>query len=231
MANEIAVVLISGGMDSALSAGIARDMGFDIAALHLNYGQITESRELKAFYDICDFYHIERRLVVDARHLALIGGSSLTSPDIEVEKANLNNDKIPSSYVPFRNANILSIAVSWAEVIGAKAVFIGAMQLDNSGYPDCRREFFDAFEKAIELGTKPDTFIKIFTPLINMSKKDIVLKGDDIGVPFHLTWSCYADSETACGECDSCALRLRGFRQAGITDPLDYRKRPDYSDN
>jgi 7-cyano-7-deazaguanine synthase len=145
-----------------------------------------------------------------------------------VDKANLNNNEIPSSYVPFRNANILSIAVSWAEVIGAKAIFIGAMQLDNSGYPDCRREFFDAFEKTIELGTKAGTSIKIFTPLINMTKKEIVVMGDDIGVPFHLTWSCYSDSEIACGVCDSCALRLRGFQQAGISDPLEYKQIPDY---
>ncbi|MFA6569745.1 MAG: 7-cyano-7-deazaguanine synthase QueC [Bacteroidota bacterium] len=228
MANEIAVVLISGGMDSALSAGIAIDMRFDIAALHLNYGQKTQMRELKSYTDICDFYNIEQRLIVDVNHLSAIGGSSLTSPDIEVDKANLNNNEIPSSYVPFRNANILSIAVSWAEVIGAKAIFIGAMQLDNSGYPDCRREFFDAFEKTIELGTKAGTSIKIFTPLINMTKKEIVVMGDDIGVPFHLTWSCYSDSEIACGVCDSCALRLRGFQQAGISDPLEYKQIPDY---
>jgi 7-cyano-7-deazaguanine synthase len=231
MANEIAVVLISGGMDSAMCAGIAHDMGFEVAALHLNYGQKTENRELKAFNDICDFYKIEKRMIVDIAYLAEIGGSSLTSPDIEVSRADLSDKQIPTSYVPFRNANILSIAVSWAEVIGAKAIFIGAMQLDSSGYPDCRQSFFEAFQKTIDLGTKPETAIKIITPLINKTKKDIVVMGDDIGVPFHLTWSCYAENEIACGVCDSCALRLRGFQSAGIEDKIIYMEIPDYINN
>jgi 7-cyano-7-deazaguanine synthase len=220
----LAVVLLSGGMDSALCAGIAIEMGYSIAALHLNYGQRTEARELMAFNDICEFYSVEQKLIVNVAYLAQIGGSSLTDMSIEVSKAELDSKEIPKSYVPFRNANILAIATSWAEVIGARAIFIGAMQLDSSGYPDCRREFFDSFEKSIDLGTKPETKIKIITPIIDLSKKDIVEHGARLGVPFHLTWSCYKESEIACGECDSCALRLRGFEQAGLNDVIEYRR-------
>ncbi|MGA2297016.1 MAG: 7-cyano-7-deazaguanine synthase QueC [FCB group bacterium] len=224
----LAVVLISGGMDSALCTGIAEKEGYEIAGLHLNYGQKTQNRELKAFHDICEFYKIEKKLIVDVSHLSLIGGSSLTDSRIEVSKADLDNELIPTSYVPFRNANILSVATSWAEVIGASAIVIGAMQLDSSGYPDCRKEFFNAFQKVIELGTKPETKIDILTPLINFSKKDIVQKGTELNVPFHLTWSCYSESEIACGVCDSCALRLRGFQQAGIEDKIGYKVIPNY---
>lgn len=223
-----AVVLISGGMDSALCAGIASAEGYEIAALHLNYGQRTESRELKAFNDIADYYNAKDRLIADVSHLSLIGGSSLTDNKIEVSSADLNSEEIPSSYVPFRNGNILAIAASWAEVIGARALFIGAMQLDSSGYPDCREEFFKAFQSAINLGTKPDTHIEIIAPIINYSKKDIVTKAVELHVPLELTWSCYKESGKACGTCDSCALRLRGFAQAGIEDPVDYIVRPDY---
>ena len=207
-------------MDSATIAAIAKNEGYELAALHLNYGQRTESRELKSFSDLCDFFDIKHRLVVDIKYLSQIGGSSLTDFNINVEKGNLDNEDIPATYVPFRNANILAIATSWSEVIGAKALFIGAMEGDSSGYPDCRKSFFDAFQDAINLGTKPETIIKIKIPIINFSKSDIVKKGLELNVPFELTWSCYQNSEIPCGECDSCLLRKRGFEIAAIIDPL-----------
>lgn len=219
---------MSGGMDSAVCTGIARSEGYEIAALHLNYGQRTESRELKSYYDLCNYYKIEKKLVVNVEHLSLIGGSALTDEKITIENADLSRKDIPLTYVPFRNANILSIAVSWAEVIGAEVIYIGATQADSSGYPDCRKEFFLAFQDAINEGTKSETNIKIITPLIEMTKMDIVVAGYELKVPFELTWSCYQESETACGVCDSCALRLRGFQQAGIDDPLSYKIKPIY---
>lgn len=217
-----AIVLISGGMDSAVCAGIAKETNYEIYGLHINYGQRTEKRELKAFNDICDYYNAKDRLVVDISHLVAIGGSSLTDKNMLVSKANLESKEIPSSYVPFRNANILAIATSWAEVISAEAIFIGAMEEDSSGYPDCRKVFFQAFQETINTGTKPETQINIQTPIIDISKKDIIIQGSKIGVPFHLSWSCYQNEEEACGECDSCALRLRGFSQANISDPIKY---------
>ncbi|MCH7827339.1 MAG: 7-cyano-7-deazaguanine synthase QueC [Bacteroidetes bacterium] len=223
-----AVLALSGGMDSCVTAAIT-SKDFDLALIHINYGQRTEKRELKAFNDIADFYNVEERLVIDLPHFKNIGGSSLTDEKIEVTQVNLNSNIIPSSYVPFRNGNILSACVSWAEVIGAEVVFMGAVYEDSSGYPDCRPEFFDAFEKAVNMGTKPETKIKLLTPIINMSKKEIVLKGFELKTPFELTWSCYQNEDEACGVCDSCALRLRGFKQAGITDPIKYKARPDYS--
>ncbi|KER10907.1 MAG: 7-cyano-7-deazaguanine synthase [[Candidatus Thermochlorobacteriaceae] bacterium GBChlB] len=223
-----AIVLLSGGMDSLVSTAIAKDLGYDLAALHLNYGQRTEHRELKSFTSICDHYHIDRRLVVDVKHLSIIGGSSLTDKTIEVSKADLNRDVIPTSYVPFRNANILAIAVSWAEVIGANKIFVGAVEEDSSGYPDCRREFYDAFNLTIRLGTKPSTHIEVLTPVIEMKKWEIVIRGMELGAPFELSWSCYQSNDKACGVCDSCALRLRAFEQAGIRDPIEYVNRPSY---
>jgi 7-cyano-7-deazaguanine synthase len=218
----IAVVLVSGGMDSCVTAAIAQQ-NYDMAFLHLNYGQRTEERELKAFNDIADYYKVETRLIVSTEHLKSIGGSSLTDMSMDVQRADLNRTDIPTSYVPFRNANILSIAVSWAEVIGAVKIFIGAVEEDSSGYPDCRREFYDAFNKVIDLGTKPSTKINIETPIIHLSKSDIVKMGVKLQAPFHLTWSCYQSDDKACGICDSCALRLRGFKKAGIEDPIEYR--------
>jgi 7-cyano-7-deazaguanine synthase len=222
-----AIVLASGGMDSLVTAAIA-NLQYDLAFLHLNYGQRTEKRELKAFNDIAYFYNVKNRLVVNVEYLVQIGGSSLTDEKIEVTKADLNYKGIPSSYVPFRNANILSIAVSWAEVIGASKIFMGAVEEDSSGYPDCREVFYDAFNKVIKLGTKPDSVIKIETPIIRLKKFEIVKKGVELKAPFELSWSCYKNEDTACGECDSCALRLRGFQLAGIEDPIDYIFRPDF---
>lgn len=218
---ELAIVLLSGGMDSAVCASWAKNQGLSLAALHINYGQRTESKELQSFHEICKFFDIEIKLIVDISYLTAIGGSSLTDMKIEVSKAKLDSNEIPTSYVPFRNANILAIATSWAEVIKARKLIIGAVEEDGSGYPDTRREFFDSFEKVISSGTI-DTNIQILTPLINLSKREIVELGNLLNVPFELTWSCYTSSDKACGECDSCALRLRGFQQANINDPLKY---------
>jgi len=225
---NIAVVALSGGMDSCVTAAIA-NLDYELALLHINYGQRTEKRELTAFNDIADFFNVKKRLVIDYSHLAEIGGSSLTDYNDEVTKADLSSQNIPSSYVPFRNANILSACTSWAEVLVAKTIFIGAVYEDSSGYPDCRPEFFKAFEEVINAGTKPETNIKIVTPVINFSKSEIVKKGIELNAPLHLTWSCYKNEDEACGECDSCALRLRGFQQAGIEDPIKYKVRPVYT--
>lgn len=223
-----AVVLCSGGMDSCVTTAIAAQE-HELALLHLNYGQRTELRELYAFNAIADHYNASHRLVVSMEHLAKIGGSSLTDASMKVSKADLNRRDIPTSYVPFRNANMLSVATSWAEVLGASAIFVGAVEEDSSGYPDCRREFYDAFEKAIDTGTKPSTTIKIITPVIHCSKREIVLRAVALGAPLHLTWSCYQDEDVACGVCDSCALRLRGFQLAGVDDPILYAHRPAYA--
>jgi 7-cyano-7-deazaguanine synthase len=218
-----AIVLVSGGMDSALTAAFAFKK-YELAFLHLNYGQLTQKRELKAFNDIADYYGIKHRLVESIKYLSDIGGSSLTDKKIKVEKANLKNKKIPSTYVPFRNANLLSIAVSWAEVLGAERIFIGAVEEDSSGYPDCRKSFFDAFNEVIKIGTKNHSKIKIVTPIIRYSKDEIVKLSVKMKSPLHLTWSCYKSNSLACGECDSCALRLRGFQKADYEDPIKYKK-------
>jgi len=227
---EKAVILVSGGMDSCVTLAEAIEENYDPCLLHVNYGQRTEKRELKAFRDIAHHYHIRHTLVTDIHHLVKIGGSSLTDSHIEVSVADLNSRDIPSSYVPFRNANILSIAVSWAEVLGAGAIFIGAVEEDSSGYPDCRKDFFTQFEKMVDLGTKPETRISIKTPIIHLKKSEIVKRGLFLNAPLDLTWSCYQSEEEACGICDSCALRLRGFHQAGLEDPIPYVQRPDYED-
>lgn len=224
----IAVVLLSGGMDSCITLAHALRDGYDVAAIHVNYGQLTQERELRAFIEVCDHYSVVRRLVVDISHLAAIGGSSLTDPRIKVDEAHLDATDVPTSYVPFRNANILAIATSWAEVLQAEAIYIGAVEEDSSGYPDCRSEFFRAFEDVIRLGTKPGNHIRILTPLIDKTKCQIVEDGVTLRAPLHLTWSCYRNSDVACGTCDSCALRLRGFQQFGMRDPIEYLVRTDY---
>jgi 7-cyano-7-deazaguanine synthase len=217
-----AIVLVSGGMDSCVTTALARAEDREIALLHISYGQRTEARERKAFNEIADFYGVEKRLDVSIEYLAKIGGSSLTDRNIAVTEADLESKEIPTSYVPFRNANMLSIATSWAEVIGACSIYIGAVAEDSSGYPDCRPEFYAAFQQVINAGTRPDTHIEIRTPIIHLSKAEIVKKGIELGAPLHLTWSCYRGEDVACGTCDSCALRLRGFEIAGVTDPIPY---------
>jgi len=223
-----AIVLVSGGMDSLVTAAIAGESHM-LAFLHINYGQRTEKRELKAFNDIADHYNVSERLVVNVKYLSQIGGSSLTDENIKVSEADLSYKGIPTSYVPFRNSNILSIATSWAEVVGAKKIFIGAVEEDSSGYPDCREVFYKAFNEVIRLGTKPETDIEIVTPIIHLKKSEIVLKGNELKVPFELSWSCYQNEDEACGVCDSCALRLRAFKLAGLEDPLPYKEKKDYS--
>ncbi len=242
MNQELAIVLVSGGMDSCVTAALAA-REYRLAFLHVNYGQRTEARELKAFNNIADFYHAEKRLVVSIEHLKIIGGSALTDESIPVPEAadshsafrmepvstQSGNSEIPMTYVPFRNAHLLSIAVSWAEVIGATKIFIGAVEEDSSGYPDCREVFYQAFNKAIETGTKPETRIEAVTPLIHMRKSQIVKRGMELGAPLHLTWSCYQNSDRACGRCDSCMLRLKGFEEAGVKDPIPYQPAGDRS--
>lgn len=224
MMKKVSVILVSGGMDSCVTAAIAAAENDEIALLHISYGQLTEARERQAFNDIADHYGVEKRMDVSIEYLAKIGGSSLTDDTMTVTEADLESKEIPTSYVPFRNANMLSIATSWAEVLGATGIYIGAVAEDSSGYPDCRPEFYEAFQQTINTGTKPDTHIKIRTPIIDLTKAEIVKKGFELNAPLHLTWSCYRSEDLACGTCDSCALRLRGFAQAGVTDPIAYKE-------
>lgn len=222
--NQTAICLVSGGMDSCVTAAIAAKDNDELAFLHISYGQRTEARERRAFDEIADHYGVDRRLDISIEHLAKIGGSSLTDAAIQVSEADLGSKEIPTSYVPFRNANMLSIAVSWAEVLGAGAIYIGAVAEDSSGYPDCRPEFYAAFQRTINTGTKPDTNIEIRTPIIHLTKAEIVKKGIELGAPLELSWSCYRSCELACGTCDSCALRLRGFERSGAVDPIKYQR-------
>ena len=215
-----AVVLLSGGMDSCVCAALAcRD--YDAAAVHVSYGQRTEERERDSFLRICDRLGIRDRLLVRNDALQAIGGSALTDPSIEVPESHQLAAGVPVTYVPFRNAHFLSVAVSWAEVLGAAKVFIGAVEPDSSGYPDCRPAYYHAFNEVVRLGTKDGT-IEIVTPLIAMRKKEIVTLGLELGAPLDLTWSCYSREDRACGVCDSCYLRLRAFAEAGTKDPIVY---------
>jgi 7-cyano-7-deazaguanine synthase len=221
MKKDLAVVLVSGGLDSCVTAAIA-DQAYDMAFLHVQYGQRTEKRELLAFQSIADSYRVSKRLVASIEHLKKIGGSSLVDTSMEIPKGDADRKEIPVTYVPFRNAHLISIAVSWGEVINARKIFIGAVYEDSSGYPDCRREYYDIFNQLIEVGTRPETHIEIETPIIGLKKSHIVKKGVELRAPLELTWSCYQNSEKACGVCDSCVLRLRGFEEAGIKDPIEY---------
>jgi 7-cyano-7-deazaguanine synthase len=220
--SRLAVCLMSGGMDSCVTAAIAAQESDELAFLHVSYGQRTATRERRAFEAIANHFKVTKRMIVSLEHLAQIGGSSLTDENIAVASAGLSASGIPTSYVPFRNAHLLSIATSWAEVIRAGSIYIGAVAEDSSGYPDCRPEFYEAFQRVIFLGTKPETQIEIRTPVIAMKKFEIVTLGQELGAPLELSWSCYKESEQACGDCDSCALRLRAFRTAGISDPIPY---------
>ncbi|MFQ5427808.1 MAG: 7-cyano-7-deazaguanine synthase QueC [Thermodesulfobacteriota bacterium] len=216
------IVLLSGGLDSTVTAAIALQQG-PAAFLHVNYGQRTWKREEKAFNDIADYYGVSERLVVNMEYMKDIGGSALTDASIDVPAGDLSREGLPVTYVPFRNAHLLSIAVSWAEVRGALGgIYAGAVEEDSSGYPDCRVEFFRAFNHAVELGTGRGSGIEIKTPLIEKKKSEIVRLGLKLKAPLELTWSCYKSSVEACGECDSCLLRLRGFLEAGSVDPIPY---------
>ena len=220
-----AVVLLSGGMDSCVTAAIANQT-HRLALLHASYGQRTERRERRAFDEIADFYGVRERLVVRFDAFAQIGGSALTDDRISVPESGealAPHAGIPVTYVPFRNAHFLSAAVSWAEVIGATAIFIGAVAEDSSGYPDCRPEYYRAFQALIREGTRPETHIEIVTPVIAMQKSEIIRRGAELGAPLDRTWSCYQFEDEACGACDSCRLRLRAFVEAGLRDPIAYR--------
>jgi 7-cyano-7-deazaguanine synthase len=219
-ARKRAVVLLSGGMDSCVCTALAvRD--FDTAALHVSYGQRTEERERKAFLGICERLGIRERLVVRNEALRTIGGSALTDTNIAVPESHAIGREIPVTYVPFRNAHFLSVAVSWAEVLGAAKIYIGAVEQDSSGYPDCRPAYYKAFNQVIRAGTKEGN-IEVVTPLIALRKHEIVRLGLELGAPFDLTWSCYSREDRACGVCDSCVLRLRAFQEAGARDPISY---------
>lgn len=222
------MVLLSGGMDSCVTASIARET-HDLALVHASYGQRTERREGQAFDEIADFYDVHERLVVQLNHFVQIGGSALTDARIAVPEGParkpIGGNEIPSTYVPFRNAHFLAVAVSWAEVIGATAIFIGAVAEDSSGYPDCRPEYYRVFQQLVREGTRPETHIEIVTPVIGMRKWEIVKRGMELGAPLDRTWSCYQFEDAACGACDSCRLRLCAFAEAGIGDPIAYRVR------
>jgi 7-cyano-7-deazaguanine synthase len=218
-----AVVLLSGGMDSAVCASLAvRD--YDAAAVHVSYGQRTEERERNSFLAICDRLKIRDKLVIRNEALRAIGGSALTDESISVPAAENIGKDVPVTYVPFRNAHFLAVAISWAEVLGAEKVYIGAVEPDSSGYPDCRPAYYKAFNEVIKAGTKEGR-IEIVTPLIAMHKAEIIRLGLELGAPLDLTWSCYSREDRACGICDSCVLRLRAFEAAGISDPISYVQR------
>jgi 7-cyano-7-deazaguanine synthase len=227
-----AVVLLSGGMDSCVCTAIAQAQhgGDKIALLHAGYGQRTEARERQAFEDIAAFYGVCERLIVRLDHFRAIGGSALTDariavPENKLEDAGPHGSAIPITYVPFRNAHFLSVAVSWAEAVGANFIYIGAVAEDSSGYPDCRPEYYKVFQDLIRVGTRPETQIEVVTPVISMKKSEIIRKGIELGAPLHLTWSCYQNEQEACGVCDSCLLRLQAFSEAGTPDPIPYQKR------
>ena len=226
-----AVVLLSGGMDSCVCTAIACEAhgAANVALLHAGYGQRTEQREHRAFTQIADFYGLQQRLIVQLDHFRAIGGSALTDNSIAIPEHELNastahGSTIPVTYVPFRNAHFLSVAVSWAEAIGAHAIYIGAVAEDSSGYPDCRPEYYRAFQEVIRVGTRPETRIEIVTPVIQLKKSEIIRRGLSLNAPLHLTWSCYQGEDVACGACDSCLLRLRAFAEAGVADPIPYRR-------
>ncbi len=217
-----AVVILSGGMDSTTAAFIAKEEGYELIALHFNYGQRTQNRELKAFNDICNYLKLDNRYIIDLPFFKQIGANALVDENIEVPTEGIKPG-IPITYVPFRNGIFLSIAAAIAEKESAKAIFIGVVEEDSSGYPDCTQEFIENMQKAINSGTKPETKITIKTPLIHLKKEDIVKKALEVNVPLELTWSCYKEEEVACGVCDSCRLRLKGFKKAGIEDKIPYK--------
>ena len=219
-----AVVCLSGGMDSTVCAALAaRD--YDAYALHFSYGQRTEARELRSAQGVAEALQFKQFMPLRMDLFRQIGGSALTDttiavPDAPAEEATIGN-AIPVTYVPFRNAHFLAAAVSWAEVLGAKVILIGAVEQDSSGYPDCRPGYYDAFNALIQQGTAVGD-IRVETPLIRMRKREIVALGVELGAPLHVSWSCYTGEDFACGVCESCVLRLRAFREAGTTDPITY---------
>ncbi|WP_227130606.1 7-cyano-7-deazaguanine synthase QueC [Halorubellus salinus] len=230
-AERRAVVLASGGMDSATAAYVAADRGYELYLLHTSYGQNTADREYECARALADATDAADFLHVETGHLAAIGASSLTDDGMTVADADLDDDEIPDSYVPFRNANLLAMATSYAEANDCEAVFIGAHSEDFSGYPDCRPAFFEAFQGVVDAGTKDETAIEIRAPFVEWSKTDIAERGLELGVPYEHTWSCYRENEPACGTCDACAFRLQAFQRLGERDPIAYAERPDYVDD
>jgi len=220
-AGPTAVALVSGGMDSCVAAAMAAEH-YSLAFLHFDYGQRTEGREARAFDEIAEYFQVDRKLTLSLDLFSRIGGSSLTDLSLDIPDGDLSRRDIPNTYVPFRNAFFLSAAVSWAEVLGAAAVVVGVVEEDSSGYPDCRKDFLTAFEHAAALGTRAGNRLRIETPVIGFSKHRIVRAGVSLNAPLHLTWSCYQSEDRACGRCDSCLLRLRGFSEAGVIDPVTY---------
>ncbi|MEN6445339.1 MAG: 7-cyano-7-deazaguanine synthase QueC [Candidatus Cloacimonas sp.] len=221
---QSAIVLVSGGMDSLVTAAYAAAENEEVYFLHFNYGQLTEKKELACYNELAKFYQPVQAKVIDYHWLSEIGGSALTDSKIPLPKGKISAENIPVTYVPFRNATFLCSAVAWAEVIKATKIYIGAVEEDSSGYPDCRELFFESFEKVIQTGTKGAIPIKIITPVLHKSKAEIVQAGIKLNAPFHLSWSCYSDNEIACGVCESCLLRKKAFQEAGAIDPIPYRK-------
>lgn len=225
-----AVVLLSGGMDSATVAAVAINRGYEPYFLHTSYGQKTETKEFECAERLADTFDGADFLHIETGHLAAIGNSSLTDDSMDVTEADMESEEIPTSYVPFRNANLLSMAVSYAEANDCSAVFIGAHSEDFAGYPDCRPAFFEAFENVVDVGTKPETTITIEAPFVEWTKTEIAERGLELDVPYEHTWSCYRAEAPACGTCDSCAFRLEAFQKAGVEDPIEYAERPNYLD-
>ncbi len=221
--NKKAICILSGGMDSTLSSYIAKNEGYEIIAVHFNYGQRTEKRELKAFRDICDDLGILEKYEIDIPFFTQIGASALTDKNIDVPTEGVKPG-VPITYVPFRNGIFLSITAAIAEKEGATAMYIGVVQEDSSGYPDCTDEFIQDITKAINQGTKEETKIEIITPLVHLTKAQIVEKAIKLNVPLEHTWSCYKEENEACGVCDSCRLRLNGFKLANAIDPIPYKE-------
>ena len=219
--SKVAVCIISGGMDSALSAKIAQNEGYEIIALHFNYGQRTEHKEVECFRKVADSVDAVERYEIDLPFFEQIGASALTDKSIDIPTGGLE-EGVPVTYVPFRNGIFLSIASAVAEKHGAEALFIGVVEEDSSGYPDCRERYIEQMQKAINLGTKDETNISIKMPLVALKKSQIVQKALELGVPLEHTWSCYKEEVSACGVCDSCRLRLNGFKEAGSVDPIAY---------
>lgn len=219
-----AVVILSGGMDSTLSSYIAKNSGYELIAVHFNYGQRTQDRELKAFRDICNELNVLEKYEIDIPFFKQLGANALTDSSIDVPTGGVEKGIVPITYVPFRNGIFLSIASAIAEKEDASAMYIGVVEEDSSGYPDCSDNFIDKMQNAINEGTKEETNIKIISPLVHLSKAQIVEESMKLNVAMHLTWSCYKEEDQACGVCDSCRLRLNGFKLANIADPIKYKK-------